>query len=225
MRQLTGKRNKILTYLSFLVILSTTSVKFSEQQQKYSLKIDKIKVTGLSDDKNLKIQNDLSKIFYKNIVVLGKDEINEVIKKYNIIEEYKVEKIYPSTLNVEIVPTKFIAKLSDDNQLIVGSNGKLISNEQSEKRLPYIFGKFNSKDFLRFKENIEKSKFDFDEFKTIYFFPSNRWDILTINDILIKLPQNNVLGSINMAYKIINNSQFNSKNIIDLRIKNHLVIK
>ena len=51
------------------------------------------------------------------------------------------------------------------------------------------------------------------------FFSSNRWDILTYDDILIKLPQDNMLKSLNLAFKIINNNDFENKNLIDLRAK------
>jgi len=59
----------------------------------------------------------------------------------------------------------------------------------------------------------------------LYFFPSNRWDILTYDDILIKLPQDNISKSLNLAYKIIANNDFKNKNLIDLRINNHLITK
>ena len=209
----------------FLVLLSTTSGKFLEKQKKYTLKINDIKVFGLSVDKNLEIHNDLNSIFHQNIFLLGKEEINKIINKHNIIEEYNIKKTYPSTLNIEIKPAKFLAKISNHNNLIVGSNGKLISGEQSDKILPYIFGKFNSKKFLEFTENIELSKFNFVDFKAVYLFPSNRWDIITADNVLIKLPEKNVSTSLNIAHKIITNTQFKNKNIIDLRIKNHLIIK
>ena len=59
----------------------------------------------------------------------------------------------------------------------------------------------------------------------LYFFSSNRWDILTNDDILIKLPQGNISKSLNLAYKIIGSNDFKNKNIIDLRIDNHLIVK
>ena len=70
-----------------------------------------------------------------------------------------------------------------------------------------------------------QSKFTFTEFKTLYFFPSNRWDVLTNDDILIKLPQNNLSKSLNLAYKIISSDDFKNKTLIDLRMNNHLIIK
>tara|TARA_B110000967_G_C18723894_1_gene479084 strand:+ start:35 stop:712 length:678 start_codon:yes stop_codon:yes gene_type:complete len=225
MLQSIGKKNKIIIYLIFLLILSTTSGKLLEKQKKYSLKINNIKVFGLTIDRNLEIQNDLNSIFYQNIFFIGIDEINKIIRKNNIIEEYHIKKIYPSTLNIEIKPAKFIAKITNSNNLIVGSNGKLISVEQSDIILPYIFGEFNSKKFLEFIQKIKLSKFNFDEFKAVYFFPSNRWDVVTIDNVLIKLPEKNVPKSLNRAHKIIASKLFKNKNVIDLRIKNYLIIK
>ena len=225
MHQSIGKKNKVALYLIFLILLSTTSEKFLKQQKKYSFKINKITVAGLSDIKNQEIQNDLDSIFYQNIFILKKKKIQNIITKHNIIEEYSIKKIYPSTLNIEIKPTKFLAKVNDSNELIVGSNGKLISTKQNSNTLPNLYGVFNSKEFLEFKIKIEKSKFNFTEFKTIYFFSSSRWDILTIDDILIKLPQNNVSEALDIAYKIKTSTEFKNKNIMDLRIKNQLIVK
>ena len=225
MHQSIGKRNKVIIYLIFLFILSTTSGKLLEEKKRYSLKIDNIKVFGLTIARNLEIQNDLKDFFYQNIFFLGKKEISKVINKHNIIEEYSIKKIYPSTLNIEIKPTKFVAKITNFNNLIVGSNGKLILNERSDKIFPYIFGQFDSKKFLEFKKNVKQSKFSFSDFKAVYFFPSNRWDIVTIDDILIKLPEKNMSKSLNTAHKIITSIQFKNKNIIDLRVNGHLVIK
>tara|TARA_B100000768_G_C11282489_1_gene379472 strand:+ start:22 stop:699 length:678 start_codon:yes stop_codon:yes gene_type:complete len=225
MHQSIGKKKKLIIYLVFLIILSTTSGKYYKQQKNYSLKINNIKVTGLTNAQNLKIENDLTSILYKNILIIKKKEINRIINKYNVIEEYSIKKVYPSSLNINIKPAKFIAKVNSEKQLIVGSNGKLISIDNKVKKLPQIFGKFSSKEFLKFKKNVEKSKFNFAEFKTIYFFPSNRRDILTLDDILIKLPKSNEYESLNIAYKIISSAKFKNKNMIDLRIKSHLIIK
>ena len=225
MHQSIDKKNKVIIYLVFLFILSTTSGKLLEQKKKFSLKIVNIKVLGSTIVKNLEIQNELNSILYQNILFLGKSEINKIINKHNIIEEYNIKKIYPSTLNIEIKPAKFIAKITNHNNLIVGSNGKLISGEHSDTILPSMFGEFNSKKFLKFTKNIELSKFNFDEFKAVYFFPSNRWDVVTIDNVLIKLPEKNVPKSLNRAHKIITSKLFKNKNVIDLRIKNYLIIK
>ena len=223
MHQLIDKKNKIIIYLLLLFILSTTNKKFVENQNNYSSTINKINIEGLSNADNSKISNELNNLFYKNILLVGKEEIQRVISKYNIIEEYSIKKIYPSTININIKPTKFIARLSSNDQL-VGVNGKLIEDKENNEVLPYIFGEFNSQDFLNFKKNIVQSKFTFTEFKTLYFFPSNRWDILTKDEILIKLPQDNLYESLNLAHKIMNSHDFKNKSLIDLRMDNHIII-
>ena len=225
MHQSKGKRNKIIIYLLFLFILSTTSAKFINNQNKLSLSISKINIEGLSERKNLEILSSLDSLFYKSIFIIDKGEITKILEKHNIIQEFNIKKIYPSTLKVEIKPTKFIARISNNDQYLVGANGKLIKDKNNNELLPYIFGKFNSHDFLLFKKNIEKSIFSFSNLKTLYFFPSGRWDILTNKNILIKLPQEHIVTSLNLSQKIIDNSAFQDNKFIDLRVKNHLVTK
>ena len=224
MHQLTDRKNNVIIYLLLLIILSTTSGKFSENQNSYSSPINKINIEGISKIDQKKIYDALNNLFYMNILLVSREDVHKIINKYNIVEEYSVKKIYPSTININIIPTKFIARLSTNDQLI-GSNGKLIDVEENSEILPYLFGEFNSKEFLSFKNNISKSQFTFTKLKTLYFFPSNRWDILTYNDILIKLPQDNISKSLDLAYKIINSNDFKNKNLIDLRVNNHLIIK
>ena len=179
---------------------------------------------GLSKINNSKISNELNSLFYKNILLVGKEDVQKVISEYNIIEEYSVKKVYPSTININIKPTKFVARLPK-NDLLVGANGKLIEDKENNEILPYIFGEFNSENFLTFKKNIVLSKFTFIKFKTLYFFSSNRWDILTNDNILIKLPQDNLLESLNLAHIMMSSNEFKDKKLIDLRMKNHLIVK
>ena len=225
MHQSKGKKNKIIIYLLFLFILSTTSAKFINDQNTISSSVSKINTTGLSERKNLEISNNLNNFLYESIFVISKDEIKKILEKHNIIQEFSIKKIYPSTLNIEIKPTKFIARVSNNGQYLVGANGKLIEDKNNNELLPYIFGEFNSLDFLSFKQNIEKSIFSFSNLKTLYFFPSGRWDILTDNDILIRLPQEHIVASLNLSKKLINNDNFKDNKFLDLRVKNNLVTK
>ena len=225
MHQSKGKKNKIIIYLLFLFILSTTSAKFINDQNTLSSSVSKINTTGLSERKNLEISNNLNNFLYESIFVISKDEIKKILEKHNIIQEFNIKKIYPSTLNIEIKPTKFIARVFNNGQYLVGANGKLIEDKNNNELLPYIFGEFNSLDFLSFKQNIEKSIFSFSNLKTLYFFPSGRWDILTDNDILIKLPQEHIVASLNLSKKLIDNDNFKDNKFLDLRVKNNLVTK
>jgi len=225
MHQLTDKKNRIAIYLVFFLILSTTSNKNSEKLKIYSNKINKINVIGLSKDNNIQLINKLDSFLYKNIFTINREDLKEIISEYNIIEEYNVKKVYPSILNINVKPTKLIAKINGNDLLLVGSNGKLIKNKITDETLPYVVGKFNSKEFLELRKNIESSKFNFTELKKIFYYPSNRWDILTNDDVLIKLPETDLLKSLNFANKLITNKKFKGNKLIDLRIANHLIVR
>tara|TARA_B100000767_G_scaffold150407_1_gene141622 strand:- start:1956 stop:2630 length:675 start_codon:yes stop_codon:yes gene_type:complete len=224
MLQSIDKKNKIIIYLIFLLLLSTTSNKSLEFHQNYSAKIDKIEVSGLSNSVNSQIRSKLEKLLNTSIFFINKDKIDKIISKYNLVELYNVKKIYPRKIDVKIEQTKFIAKISGSNQVLVGSNGKLIKQEINEK-LPFLFGKLDFIKFLEFKKIIDNSAFRFNDLKSVSFYPSKRWDIVTSENILINLPQDNLLQSLNLAYKLIIDDYFKKIRIIDLRVKNHVVTK
>ena len=225
MHRLIDKRKKIVIYLLFLIILSTTNNKIISSKLDYSITIDEINVVGLSSNGNLQVTNSLSNLFFKNLFIINKEEIEKIISRYNIIEEYNIKKIYPSRLNINIKPTKFIAKINDNSQLLVGANGKIIIERKNDKKLPSVVGEFDSNKFLKFKKSVENSKFDFNEFKSIFLYSSNRWDILTIDEITIKLPEKDLLNSLNLAYDIIKNDHFIDNEVVDLRVSGHIIIK
>ena len=161
MHQSKGKKNKIIIYLLFLFILSTTSAKFINDQNTISSSVSKINITGLSERKNLEILNNLNNFLYESIFVISKDEIKKILEKHNIIQEFSIKKIYPSTLNIEIKPTKFIARVSNNGQYLVGANGKLIEDKNNNELLPYIFGEFNSQIFCHLNRILKNLYFLF----------------------------------------------------------------
>ena len=123
-------------------------------------KIDSIKVSGLQtfDD------NFINKLdsFKTNLFFLDKLQINKLFETNNLIEEYKIFKVYPSSLEVEIIETKFLAKTNIDGKIFfVGSNGKLIETENNELDLPFIFGNFEINNFLKIKKNHRQFRFRF----------------------------------------------------------------
>ncbi len=225
MHQLIDKKNKIIIYLILLIILSTVTNKSLENQDSYPIIVNKINVSGLSDNNNLKIKNELGDLLSKNIFLITKDNINKKISQYNLIEEYSVKKIYPTQIDIKIKQTKFIAKIAGNNNFLIGTNGKLISNESTSEELPFLFGNFNSENFIIFQKIINNSKFNFKNFRSIIIYPSNRWDIQTTEGILIKLPEKNLVNALKIAHKIINNDKFKDGKIIDLRIFNQIIVQ
>ena len=74
-------------------------------------KINTINVKGLGEKKNNELIYDLNFLKIRNIFFIKKSEITKIINSYNLVEEYSVFKIYPSTLDIQIKKTKFLAQL------------------------------------------------------------------------------------------------------------------
>ena len=159
---------------------------------------------------------------------IDKIKFAEVLKNNNLIESFTIKKFYPNLIKVNIKKADFLGiTRKNDKKYYIGSNGKLIStknNNYSKKNLPFVFGKVNYDDFIYFKKIIDKSEFQFEDIDSFYYFPNKRWDIKTKSGLLIKLPQKNVIESLKVAYLITSGDEFKDKNIIDLRVSNHISI-
>ena len=224
MHQLIGKKKSLILYLFFLVAFSTTTNKTLYKTENL-FQIDNINITGIPLDNIEGLNDELYKTIEKNIFFLKKEVLKNSISEFNIVENYSVKKIYPRELNINIKPTKFIAKISNKDDVLVGSNGKLISNKDFKKKLPSIFGKFNSNKFLELKIHLERSGFNFEDLKSLIYFSSGRWDILTNDNVLIKLPNKKIYESLHLAKKILNDDNFKMNKFIDLRISNQIIVK
>lgn len=224
MHQLIGKKKSLILYFFFLVALSTTTNKTLYKTENL-FQIDNINITGIPLDNIEGLNDELYKTIEKNIFFLKKEVLKNSISEFNIVEKYSVKKIYPRELNINIKPTKFIAKISNKDDVLVGSNGKLINNKDFKKKLPSIFGKFNSNKFLELKIHLERSGFNFEDLKSLIYFSSGRWDILTNDNVLIKLPNKKIYESLHLAKKILNDDNFKMNKFIDLRISNQIIVK
>ena len=212
----------LIYFLLLLIVASINNVNFSDI--KFN-RVEKINISGLNYLENEKILKDINNLNLENIFFLNSIKINNIINSNSLVEEFKVFKKYPSTINIDIEKTIFLAKINHDEKiLILGSNGKFLKNDSSIKDLPYIFGNPEISDFLNFKKIIENSKISYDAIKNIYFFKSDRWDLELKNNILIKLPKNNVKETLDNVSEFMEDISVGDKIIIDARIENQIIL-
>ena len=225
MLQQIDKKKKLFIYLFFLLLLTTFNNLSLSNSEYLKLKINQIKVSGLNSENNLKISEEFNKLLHqKNIFFINKDYFVNILEKNNLIHSFKVKKIYPNSIEVQVKKTELLAITNyNKKKFFIGSNGKLINFESSNKNLPYVFGKIKIENFTNLKKIITESKFNFEEISELYFFPSGRWDIKSKKGILIKLPETNLLKALNLAHQITTNEIFKNDKIIDLRIYNYVI--
>ena len=212
---------KILLYFFLFIILGTFN---NKNLNKFEFpKINRINISGFETHNNNFLEK-LEILKLNNLFLLKKSQIEELFDTNNLIEEYKIFKKYPSSLEVEIIKTKFLALLNIDGKtFFVGSNGKLIETKDNLKDLPYIFGNLDMNNFLSLKKTIDNSTLEFKEIKNLYFFPSGRWDVELSSGILIKLPNERLKESLDLSLNLLNNEEFVNVKLIDVRQKNQVI--
>ena len=80
------------------------------------------------------------------------------------------------------------------------------------------------REFLKFKNILDNSKFSFEQIESLYFFPSKRWDLELKNNILIKLPSNLEEDTLDILYEFLKDYNGNNFSIIDFRNKNQIIL-
>ena len=214
---------KILLYLFILLLLGTPNNK--EFSKIYLNKNYNFEISSLSEFDDSEIVNDLLNYKYQNLLLLKKEKIIETINKNKMVENYYFYKNYPSKLIVKIKRTKFLAvtKKNGDN-FYIGSNGNFIKARNNLDDLPIIFGNVDVNEFLKLKNLIDSSIFDFSDVKNLYYFKSKRWDIETKEGLLFKLPQDNLDKSFELLMNILDKKNFQNINVIDLRQNNQIIL-
>ena len=213
---------KIFIYLFiFFALVTINNTKLSNN----FYKIKYLNISGLDISETNKINKDLTHLKNNNIFLFDKKDISQKIYSNKFVEKFKIFKLYPSTLNIEIEKTKFLAiTKKNNNDYLIGTNGKLIEANNAIFNLPYIFGSINVENFLKFKKIIDISNFTFDEIENFYYFKSNRWDIKTKKGMTIKFPSNLTVQKLNLIFEITEKNNFDFNQTLDFRQNNMMVI-
>ena len=213
---------KIIIYLFLFTILVTVNninfLNFNLPQ------ISNFVISGLNNSEKKIFEEDLNFLRNENIISVDKDEVSKKIYANKIVEDLFVFKKYPSELKILIKRTNFLAITKKNNQnYYIGSNGNFILTKDILENLPFIFGDIEPEEFLKLKLHIDKSKFDFDQIKNLFFFKSKRWNIETKKGLVIKLPLNQIDLSLNILSRIVSEEQFKNKKVIDLRNNGQII--
>ena len=220
-------RSKIYFYLALLLVLLSTHNLNSINSANEYFKVKKIVLKGnIEENLNREISTSLDKFYNYNIFSINSEEIKNILSNFNIISEYKIKKEYPSVIKIDLKKTNIVAYYYDKNQKIyIGNNGKKIKkNYLKSKDLPSIEGQVDIKKFLELKKNLINKGFKLNDFSKFYFFKSNRWDLLLKNEILVKLSADDIEFSLKLLKDIIQSSNISDIKVIDLRIKNRVIL-
>ena len=214
---------KIIIYLFlFTILASVNNLKYINLQ---IFKIDQINISGLDNIDNTNFHESIKNFKNKNIFFVDNFEISKNINSNNFVEEFKVFKEYPSTININIIKTNFLGITKINNiDYLIGSNGKFIKKTDKQIiKLPFIFGSINVDEFLILNEFLNKSNFELSKIESFYYYQSKRWDIKTKKGLIIRLPSELNVNLLNEVLQILEDEKFKDIKTLDFRQKNQII--
>ena len=216
---------KRLVIALFLIILFTT---INSQQRfitsQFDLKTIEIENNLLLKDKDIK--NLLISFYNKNLVFLKNNEVKKALMQNSLIESFIIKKKYPNTLKLKIFEKKPIAVLFDKkNKFYLSEKIDLIEfkNLPNYQTLPYVLG--NKDDFKIFYNNLIKINFPLNVVKKYTLYSTDRWDIETKDNQVIKLPSKNYLKSLKNFLILKSKNDFEKYKLFDYRINKQLILR
>ena len=125
----------------------------------------------INEKKN--IQNELNNFQNENIFKLNKDKVLEKLNKFNFIENVYVNKIMPSSININLSKTSILGKTLINGELFyIGKNGKFINSNQFINKIIYqsIWRILNIEEYLNLLNVLKMQNLDLKKIQKLLLF-------------------------------------------------------
>ena len=129
--RLSINKNKIYFYLFIFVFLNT--IFNFNQISKFSniFKLNEISINGLNLDEEYSLRSDLELFKNQNIFLINNNQMYSILDNLKQIETFKIKKIFPSELNIDIKKTSYVGKTMKNGRLyLIGNNKKFIEQKK-----------------------------------------------------------------------------------------------
>ena len=216
--------NKRLFIALTLILLLTTYKLGNEINLNLGVKKIIIENNNILSEKQVK--EDLLFLYEKNLFFLNNNLIKKQIDKNSLIESFKIKKIYPNTVKIQVFEKEPVFILQNKKKRYYFTKKNLLINYTNIKKfenLPIVFAE--KENFEKFYSELKKIKFPIKIVKAFYFFDSKRWDLLTVNNKTIKLPIKDYDISLKNFINIQKKESFKKYTIFDYRITDQLILK
>ncbi len=225
---LSKSKKKIYFYIILFFLLTTIINLNLVNIFKKNFLIKSIQINSNNNEINPKIMDKIKYVLNKNIFSVKKEILYDSLHSLQFLENISIKKKYPSSIIVFANKTEFIATTYlNQKKYYIGENGKITNAYDflSGDKLPIIFGKFNTSEYITFINILKKHGIKIDKINKFYFHKNKRWDLYFDNNILIKLPDSNIEEAIILYNNFKSIEGIKSNSIVDLRIQKRITIK
>lgn len=216
---------KSLFWLIILFIILTTYNPKKNLLYKFTFNINHIEIENNKVVDTREIKEKLTFLYSENLLFLNTKVISTSLSSITFIDSFSIKKIYPNKIKLLITEKIPIAILQNKkNKYYISDKGDLINFKKfiAYNNLPIVFG--GRKFFYSLYKELHNIKFPLKIVKSFYFYESGRWDLITHDNKVIKLPIKNYLSSLENFMISKNNDKFKNFKVFDYRIKNQLIL-
>lgn len=206
----------------FFVIISSQLFSFCSNKAI----VREIKIIGQKNCPKKDLDKILSEILFKPILKIDLAEIQNSFIKIDWVKNVWIKRSLFGILTINIEEKKPIAYFTTSStKSLIDENGDLLRLNSKNFDLPIICGE-NAKENAKLIINLV-SKFPKIQSKILaYNFIRNyRWNLIGIENVIIKLPQENIESSLLSLNKIIDEIDFSKTKHIDLRVLGQVIIR
>ena len=221
-------KNKLYFYIfSFLFLSTIINNNFLNIFKKKFL-ISNIQIETNFHEIEKKIFKHTKHLINQNIFFINKRDTINKLNNLKYLEKFEIKKKFPSTIIIKAVKTNLIGlSYINEKKYYIGSNGQFILEKKlsTNKKLPIIFGNFKVKNYLDLLSILENQNINSGLITKFYFHKNKRWDLYFENNIIIRLPNNNIEEAVKIFKIFQKKNKLRSNMIIDLRISKRIVIE
>ena len=214
-------------FIALVLFLLLSTYNFQDKfnfSSKFRIKKILVENNSIIDETILKKK--LLFLYDTNIFSINVKDINLKFAEIDFIESFELKKIYPDKIKIKIYERKPIAILQNKKEKKYYTNDDKLINFVELKdyqNLPIVLSDRNN--FKIFYNQLKKINFPIEKIKQLIFFDSKRWDLITVDNKTIKLPNQNYEKSLKYFLDMKNQKNFEKYEIFDYRINNQLILK
>ncbi len=219
------KAVKLSCFAILLFLLSTFSPSFQNREIGFLFNIKNIEIENNKILNSKEIILELQEVKGNSLLFLDKEPIKTALSRFDFISNFQIKKIYPQTIRIRIFEEDLVAIYFDEkNKFYISEKGKLMNYIELDnyKNLPILFG--GKKGFSNFFKDLKKINFPIKKVQSFHYYKIGRWDITLEKQIVLKLPKNNYLDSLENFLSINEKTNFEKYKIFDYRIKDQLIL-
>ena len=186
------------------------------------LNLEKINITGNDNITHKEIVDKIKINRNISIFSINLNDLEKQILELGLVKSVHIERILPSTLNIEIIEKKPIGIIQTKSTYqLITANGSIVNFEKIDKfkNLPIFVGKnvqYNAHEILKILSDVNFKE----DIWSIKYINERRWNLNLKKGVKILLPEKNIINALNLIIKIQQKYKILDGNFAEVDIRN-----